>query len=127
MSNSQLQSLYSKRFVISGRNALAYYNLCSLDPKVEYIEFGVLSKKKLNLDHIIYVDDSEPTEVVAGKDGVRYAPLNKALADYLTEPYDDSAVEDIFNLISDKQLESFKQFLKRKNLRNVRAKYAEFI
>lgn len=125
--NSLLQSLYAPRFVISGRNAVSYYGLCSFDLNVEFLESDKLANLNLDLDHIIYVPQSPPNEVITAKNGVKYASLNKAIVDYLREPYDDSAIEEIFNSMTQEEYDSFKDYLEREELQDVRKQYAEFI
>ncbi|MCG0999930.1 hypothetical protein LHT10_02030 [Lactococcus lactis] len=115
-SNSILQALYAPRFVISGRNAIAYYNLCSFDPNVECLEYNKLADSNLDLDHIIYVQESVTNDIIIAKNGVRYASLNKAIVDYFNNAYDDSAIDEIFDSMSDEQFKSFKQYLEIKNI-----------
>jgi hypothetical protein len=115
-SNSILQALYAPRFVISGRNAIAYYNLCSFDSNVEFLEYNKLADSDLNLDHIIYVQESGTNDIIMAKNGVRYTSLNKAIVDYFNNAYDDSAIDEIFDSLSDEQFKSFKQYLEIKRI-----------
>jgi hypothetical protein len=128
MANSLLQSLYAPRFVISGRNAVAHYGLCSFDSNVESLESNKLYDMKLDLDHIIFVPETEDkSEIMTSHSGVRYAPLNKALVDTLENLYDDSILEDIFDTMSNEQLQSFLRYLEKRGKQNVREQYSEFI
>ncbi|MDG4989855.1 hypothetical protein LMK04_08050 [Lactococcus petauri] len=115
-SNSILQALYAPRFVISGRNAIAHYNLCSFDPNVEFLEYDKLADSDLNLDHIIYVQESVTNDIIMAKNGVRYTSLNKAIVDYFNNAYDDSAIDEIFDSMSDEQFKSFEQYLEIKRI-----------
>ncbi len=127
--NSILQSLYAPRFVISGRNALSHYGLCSFDYNVECVESNSLANLEINsfLDHIIYVHESELKDITVGFGGVRYASLNKSLLDALDNLYDDSILEDIFDIISDEQLKLFLKYLEKEGRQDVRERYSEFI
>lgn len=116
--NSYLQSNFSPQYIISGRNAVSYYGLCSFDSNVECLECDEIANRNLNpyFNNLIFVSESEPENIVLGDSGVRYASLNKAIVDYFDNAYDDSAIDEIFDSMSDEQFKSFKQYLEIKNI-----------
>lgn len=115
---SQLQSQFAPDYVISGRNAVSYYGLCSFDSNVECLECNEIANRNLNpyFNNLIFVNESEPEDIVLGNSGVHYASLNKALVDYFDNAYDDSAIDEIFDSMSDEQVKSFKQYLEIKKI-----------
>lgn len=118
VANNKLQSQFAPDYVISGRNAVSYYGLCSFDSNVECLECNEIANRNLNpyFNNLIFVNESRPEDIVLGTSGVRYASLNKALVDYFDNAYDDSAIDEIFNSISDEQFKSFKQYLEIKSI-----------
>lgn len=116
--NNKLQSQFAPDYVTSGRNAVSYYGLCSFDSNVECLECNEIANRNLNpyFNNLIFVNESRPEDVVLGTSGVRYASLNKALVDYFDNAYDDSAIDEIFDSMSDEQFKSFKQYLEIKNV-----------
>lgn len=70
----------------------------------------------MNLDHIIYVQESVTNDIIIAKNGVRYTSLNKAIVDYFNNAYDDSAIDEIFDSMSDEQFKSFEQYLEIKRI-----------
>lgn len=123
--NSTLQALYASRFVISGRNAVSYYGLCTFDCNVEYLESDKLAG--LDSDHLIYVKQSNLNEITISKTGVRYSSLNKALFDYLSAPYDDSVIEEIFDTITDIELLSFREYLLSNDYLYIIEEYSKYL
>ncbi|PFG84666.1 hypothetical protein BW152_03655 [Lactococcus lactis] len=115
---SQLQSQFAPDYVISGRNAVSYYGLCSFDSNVECLGCNEIANRNLNpyFNNLIFVNESEPEDIVLGNSSVRYASLNKALVDYFDNAYDDSAIDEIFDSMSDEQVKSFKQYLEIKKI-----------
>jgi len=116
MANSILQALYADDFVITGRNALAYYGLTSFDFNVECLENDKLHALDLDLDHLIFARESRPDEIVTGTDGVRYASQAKAIADFMENPYDDSVIDDILDNAEDDDLADFEAYIIREDL-----------
>ncbi|MDT2862673.1 hypothetical protein [Lactococcus lactis] len=115
---SQLQSQFASSYIISGRNAVSHYGLCSFDSNVECLECDEIANRNLNpyFNNLIFVNESEPEDIVLGDSGVRYASLNKAIVDYFDNAYDDSAIDEIFDSMSDEQFKSFKKYLEIKNV-----------
>ena len=116
--NSKLQTQFAQNYVISGRNAISYYGLCSFDNNVECLECDEIANRNLNpyFNNLIFVNESRPEDIVLGDYGVRYAYLNKAIVDYFDNAYDDSAIDEIFDSMSDEQFKSFKKYLEIKNV-----------
>ncbi|WP_270244433.1 hypothetical protein [Lactococcus lactis] len=115
---SQLQSQFTSGYIISGRNAVSYYGLCSFDSNVECLECNEIANRNLNhyFNNLIFVNESRPEDIVLGDSGVCFASLNKAIVDYFNNAYDDSAIDEIFDSMSDEQIKSFKQYLEIKNI-----------
>lgn len=129
MAQSLLESLYKDLFVLTGRNALGYYGICSTDVNVVCLESNELSEKIDNSDlgHVIFMKESEEEDIITLPDGTRYSSVNKALADLLRFPYDDSAVDDAFDSMNKEELESFKDYLEKNRLFDLKEEYCDYL
>ena len=95
-------------FTISGRDALATYGYCSADPSIMFLELD--SEPHFCLD-TFFVPKSKSNEINI-INGIKYAKKEKALLDFIENDYDDSAIEECFQFMSDKDIDDFKKYIK---------------
>lgn len=96
-------------FKFSGRDALNLYGLCSSDSSVVFIE----GSHPAEYQSIIVTSQSEEENII---EGVPCASINKSLLDFMHYPYDDSAILETLEYMSEQELNDFKTYANGNNV-----------
>ena len=90
---------------LAGRDALAAHGLMSIDDTFTWIEadypHGVCGA-------MVFVDKSPKPDIIDGK---KFSPVSKAIVDYMEFPYDDSALLEAFELLTQKEKNNLDEYI----------------
>ena len=111
-----LTDCLSKNNILTGRSALAYRDFgCSSDPRVIMTIYNVKEDIYSEPRWLIPKDDSFEFEIYNSR---KIATINQALYHTFIYCYDDSVFDEIFDILTDEDLDNFKIWLKEKNVPN---------
>ena len=96
--------------VLGGRDALSVYGYCSSDNYMTFLEFEDVKEELLRGFCLVKGDGSY--NIV---DGVKCSPIPKAMIDLMKFDYDDSAINESLDYMTDEEIESIKEYAKKTN------------
>ncbi len=97
-------------FTLSGRDALYMHGLASADNRVIFLESNMADGLVSNGIFLVPEGDS-----FVDIDGVRCAPVGKALIDYMMHPYDDSGVIEAAEMLDKHELDQVLEYANKTN------------
>lgn len=104
------QQLSKIGFTLAGRDALAEYGLMSTDDSITWVEC-TYALGDCGCMYLVKKEDDTETIV----DNVKVSSLGKAIADYMSYPYDDSALLEAFDLMNDDEWAEVKEYIIKHN------------